>query len=883
MPSRNAGPFADLLYRVRAIVRRSTMERELDDELRFHVERAAERFVASGLTRDEALRRARREFGGLDQIKEECRDARGTEVLETLLQDARYGLRAMRRAPLVAATTVATLALSTGALATVFTLGYTLFFRPLPVDRPDELVTVSATRGGVRTDGLVSYPDYVAFRDHATTLSALAADYPTAPLFVSAKGTAREINGAVVSANFFPVLGLRPALGRFFRDDEDRVPDRDRVAVISDTLWRNTFAAASDAVGSSLTINGVDFTVVGVAPQTFVTIGTNPIDIYIPTMMLRVGYRWCDDALSAGCTMLEMIGRLAPGRTLPEAAAEMSALMPASWAHAPRGENSGVAVARPQGFSTDDEEPRLVRILAAVAVVLILVACANLAGLLTARGAARAQEFRIRSALGAGSGRIVRQIVTESVMVAAAGGCAGVLMSRGLIAALAAAFYAMDDEGHRLYYDFGLTPAIVVTTIAAAIIAGCLFSVVPAMRVVARRKVGAPAARSSAARWSSGRWLLAGQAAAAVALVAVAALLAASARLMASGRNYDATHVALMRVRPRLVKYSPERAQRFQREVVRRLDALPSVESVTMVGVGSILGGGAADVAPPEWTDGQRLRAGFNEIGPRYFATLRTPLVAGREFDDRDSMHAPPVAVVNETLARSLWPGRSALGAAVLVNGAPHAVVGVVRDVALKSRVEADDPWIFVPFWQNPAAVDSRLAIRVAGDPAAVLPALMREVSRVDPDVPIAETITLSMRVAGLTRPLRVSAAFVGYAAILAVVLTTIGMYGALAFAVSTRTKEIGIRLALGARRAQVLGRIVDDGMSVVAAGALAGLGLAAAGSRLVAHLLYGSPAMDWIFYAVAVLVVVIAGFLASLLPARRAASVEPLVALRHE
>ena len=873
----------DLLVRLRAILRRDTVERELDEELRFHVEHQVDRYVESGMSQADAVRRARLEFGGVEQMKEACRDARGVGLVHSLGQDLRYGVRTMRRSPVFSVTAIVTIALSIASLATVFTLGQALFFRPLPVDRPDELVTVSSTRGGPTTEGLVSYPDYVTFRDRATTVTHLAAVYPTAPLFVTVNGNAREINGAVVSANFLPMLGIRPALGRFFRDDEDQVPDRDRVAVISDNLWRNTFGASPSAIGATLKINSVDFTVIGVAPPAFVSLRPFPLEVYIPTMMLRVGYRWCDDSLAASCTVLEMLGRLAPGRTLADAAAEMPTLMPASWAHAPKGENSGVVVTPPRGAFTDDAEQRLVRILAGVAIVLLLVCCANLAGLLSAQSAARAGEFGIRLSLGAAGRRIVRQVMTESLMLALAGGVAGVGLSRVFIGALSTMFYAMDDEGHPLHYDFSLTPTSVLTAIAAALAAGCLFSVIPAIKVVRRPGLVDFKRRSTTARWSSGAWLLGAQAAVAVALVAVTGLMTASAQMMLAGTNFEASHVALMRLRPRLVKYAPERAQRFQRDVVQRLEAAPGVESVSMVGIGAVLGGGAAGVALPDWDDGQRLRVGYNEIGPKYFGTLRAPLVSGREFDLRDSTQSPRVAIVNETLARRLWPSGQAIGATMLVKSIPHQVVGVVKDVPLQSRADVLQPWAFVPFWQNPAEVDSRLAIRVAGDPAAMLPMLVHEVNRVDPDVPIAETITLPIQMAGWMRPLRVSATFIGYAAAVAILLTAIGLYGTLAFAVSRRTKEIGVRMALGAARARVLGLIVREGLTVVFMGAIAGLALAAAGTRLVGHLLYHAPTADWMFAAAAAMLVLIVGLCASLLPARRAAAVEPLVALRHE
>jgi len=887
---------SDLRHRLRSLFHRDQVERDLDDELRFHLEHEIEKRVAHGMAYDDAVRDARLALGGFDQIKEAHRDARGIAPIETLLQDVRYGLRTMKRAPIFASTAIATIALSTAALATVFTLAETLLFRRLPVDHPHEILAVAATRSGLSPDALsvreairvrelgpISYPDYVAFRDRARTLSGLAAHYPTAPLFVNANGRVGEVNGAVVSASYFSLLGLTPALGRFFHDDEDRVPDRDRVAVLGHNFWRTWFAASPAAVGSSIRVNGSDFTIVGVAPAGFMGLTSSPVQLYIPTMMLRVGYRWCDDALAADCSVLQMIGRLAPGRSEADAAAELPTLMPASWQHARRGENSGVGVVAPRGAAVDADEERLVQVLAGVAIVLLLVCCANLAGLLSAQSIARAGEFRIRLSLGAASSRIVRQLMTESITLALAGGIAGIGLSRLFVGALSAMFYAMDSEGHPQFYDFRLTPAVVATALVAAVAAGCLFTIVPAIAAVRRRNLTDGQQRGATSQWTSGRWLLGAQAAVAVALVSVGGLLAASAHVMAAGRNFESAHIALMRLRPRLVKYTPDRGQRFQRQAIDSLSALAGVESVSMVGTGAVLGGGRAFVALPEWTAEQTLRVNANEIGPKYFATLRTALVAGREFDERDTTGAPRVAVVNETLARRLWPDSGALGSTLVVRNETRQIVGVAQDVPLQSRVEATEPWVFIPFWQSAAMIDSRLAIRVAGDPAAMLPALVQAVNRIDPDVPIAETITLPVQLAGWMRPLRVTATFTGYAALLAIVLSAIGLYGALAFAVSRRTKEIGIRMALGAARARIMGSIVCEGARVVVAGAATGLALAAAGTRLVQHLLYGTASADWIVYALAAALVSVVGLLASLTPARRAAAVEPLVALRCE
>ena len=872
----------DLLLRIRALVRRRTIEQELADELRFHLEQEIEKRVASGMTRDEATRRARLDFGGVEQVREACRDARGVSVVDTIVQDVRYGLRTMRRRAMFSFTAIATLALATAAIATSASLADTLLWRQLPVHDPQQLVVVAANRGRPG-DRPVSYPDYVTFRDGATTVSALAAHYPTAPLFIALNNNAKEVNGAVVSASYFPVLGVEPVLGRFFHADEDRVPDRDRVAVIGYAFWQSWLSGSPTALGSTLRINGVPFTIIGVTPPHAVNLTPMPAEVYIPTMMLRVGYRWCDDSLAADCTMLSMIGRLRPDRTVADAAAEFPTIMPRAWAHAPVGQNRSVVVRQPRGMSEDDADPRLVATLGAVAFVLLLVCCANLAGLLSAQSAAREGEFAIRTSLGAGPRRIVGQVLTESALLALAGGIGGVVLSRVFISILAKMFFSMDDAGRPLDYDFSQSTMTVTVTMTVAVVAGLLFSLVPAINAVRRPDARGHALRTTSARWSTGRWLLGTQAAIAVAMLATAGLLGTSARELLAGRNYETSHVALIRVRPRLVQYTPVQAQQFQREVIHRLQQIPSVESATMVGISTILSGGSARAALPEWASDQQLEVQYNEVGPAYFATLRTPILVGREFTDRDTLQSLPVAIVNEALATRLWPDGGWLGSTLIVGNQPRQVVGVVANVSLKSRTQRVDPWAFTPFWQNPGHIDSRIAVRTSGDPALVLPALARTIHAIDPNVPIAELITLPVRMAGLTRPVRVAAVFVGYAAALAVLLTGIGLYGALAFAVFKRTREIGIRLALGAARESLVGSIVREALMVVVPGALVGVALAIAASRIVANLLYGSVGTDWLFYIGALIAVTIIGIAASLIPARRAAAIDPLIALKAE
>jgi len=878
-----------VLFRLRAVFRRRTVEKELDDELQLQLEHEVEKFMRSGLTRQEALRRSRLAFGGLDQVKEECRQARGISWLETAMQDLRYAARGLRRSPGFTAAAVLTLGFGTGAISTVFTLAYTMFFRELPVDRPDRVVVVQATRRHGGSAGWVSYPDYVHFRDRTRALQGLAAHYSTAPLFATIHNHSKEVNGAVESANFFPLLGLRPALGRFFREDEDSVPDRDRVAVLSYDFWHNWFGSSPDAVGSTLKINGTTFLVLGVAPATFRGVNIQPAEIYIPTMMARAGYRWCEDAFAADCTVFDMIGRLRDGFNVEQARAEMAALVPQSWETANEGENTGIMVAHARGVFHADivrrSEIRFIELLVGVAGVLLVVCCLNLAGLLIARNSARTREFAIRASLGAGSMRLVRQLITESLLLAVCGGGLGMLFSLLLTGALSRSFYSLDGEGHPLYYNFSPAPRVILAIIAVSIAAGFLAGILPALKSV-RADAAESLKRQGGAVTGGlrlGRCVVGAQAGVAVALAAIAGLFATSAHTMIAGINFEASHVALMRLRPRLLQYPPEKAHQFLRAAIERLDGLPAVESASIVTTGAALVGGSARVSLGGWADSQSIECGHIEIGPRYFETLRTPVLRGREFNRRDTVHSPAVTIVSEALARRFWPTGNVIGATLMVNQQPRQVVGIVKDIPLQNRGKATQPYVYTPSWQNPTQVDARLLIRVKGDPAAMLPMLVREVNRVDPDVPIAETITLPMQTAGAISELRITAGFVSYAAVLAVLLSAIGLYGAMAFSVSRRTKEIGIRLAIGAEPAEVLVIVMREGMSVVFAGVAIGLVLAIAGTRVIWHLLYGSGAADAQLYAAAAVVVAFVGLLACWVPARRAASVEPLIALREE
>lgn len=804
--------------------------------------------------------------------------------MSAVAHDFRYALRHLRRSPAFAVGAILPLALGISAVATVCTLGYALLLRPLPVEEPDTLVVVAATRNHGRDLGYVSYPDYRTFQERSTTVSELAAHYATAPLWVVNNRQGREINGAVVTANYFQVLRLRPALGRFFRPEEDLVPDRDRVAVLSHRTWLESFAGSNDVLGTDVHINGVAFTVVGVAPPHWRGLSVQPAEIYIPLMAIRAGYRWCDVLMDPECTVLQMVGRLGPGRTVDDARAEIATLMPAGWTDAPERANSGTTVFHPRGAHQrpTGEHRRPVMLLALAAGVLMVVCCVNVAGLLAIRSLGRARELAVRASLGASRQQLARLVSAETLVLGLAGGAGGLLLSAGVVRIVNAAFYAFDYAGRPLHIDFDLdvrvAGAVLVTTLLAAMMAG----LVPALRSAdagMQTALRADALAVGRSRWTHA--LLAIQAACAIGLAVVAALLLESAQAGEGHERLDASRVVVMRLRPRLLEYPPLKAQAFLRAVLHRLDAHPAVESVSPTAVGGVLDGLERDVA----VDGvDKWRVGYGEVGPRYFETLRIPLLAGREFGRFDSEATPPVVIVNDTLARRIQSDGRVVDRALQVNGREHRIVGVVADARLTNRTDGPRPHAYTPFWQNPGQVDARLAIRVKGLPERALPLLSRAVSAVDPDVPVSEIVTLPSQIERLTlKPVRLAGSIVGYAAVLAVVVSALGLYATLAFAVTRRTRELAVRVALGASPSTIRRFVLRDAVRVLLVGLVGGVALSRAATPMLADLLYVPASHDTVLLAISALGVCAVGLAAAWFPARRAASIMPSVALRSE
>jgi predicted permease len=841
--------------------------------------------------------------GGPVQARDLVRDLLCEDAMRALWQDLRFAARLLGKAPGFSAIVLATVAIGIAANATILSVADALFWQRLPVPDASRIVNIDQRRNGRPEGFTLSMADYMDYRDRSRSFDELAAHYPASPMQVivqgastSLRGEPMSIIGSVVTANYFDVLGLKPAAGRFILPDEDRVRDRDAVAVISDALWQRAFNRNAGAIGSTLQINGTPFTVIGVAPRGFAGALTRlPVpQVWIPSAMFRVGYRYCADAFARDCRIVWMVGRLKRGVTSAAAQSELTLLaqqLEAAFPDTNRG--LGVNVMDARGMAYAGQDGRVVSLLLAAVGVLLLVACANLAGLSIARGLGRRKEIAAMLALGASRARVVQQLLTESVFLAVVGGALGVLLAVWAVD-LVRPFYATDYSGNPINVDVRIGGMALLIVVALSIATGIAFGILPAVRaghgdpmIVLRDEAVASGARRAALQ----RALVVAQVALSVILLVGASLVARSLQHLYRGEGFDPDHVVVARLRPSLVDFSFERARAYQRDVIERLEALPGVLSAAPSVHFPVFGWGDQVAV---WLPGrgpakpdEAFKTVWDQVGPDYFKTLGVSILDGREFDSTDRPGAPDAAVVNDVLARHLWPGESSVGRPVVVDGREHLVVGVVADGQYYGAAIGRQPYLYVNYWQYPDRdsflKDSRTHIRVAGDPAAMMPAIRRTLAAVDPTVPVSEDYPLSQRIGLEYRPVRVAATmFVCFGAV-AIFLCAIGLYGVLASTARYRTREIAIRLALGAGRSSVMRQVLGQGAALALFGLMIGLAIALAGARLLDSLLYGiSPHDAYTFALVPVFLIAVACG-ASYWPARAAARTEPAAALRTE
>ena len=855
--------------------------RHLNQEMRQHLDDEYAALRAGGATDAEAMRAL---AGDLDEI------GAPTPVAD-LTGDVRYALRSLRQHPGFTAVVLATLALGIGANAAIFSVVNAVLLRPLPYEGADRIAVIW---GDLHRPGVNEIPasagEYADYRDRSRAFEHIAA-YDTAGVNLTGSGEPEQIDGAIATASLFPLLGATAAVGRTFTPAEEQA-GRNDVAVVSHGLWTRRFKASRSIVGQVVAIDGRPTEIVGVMPASF-EFPDSAVDIWKP-LLLDADALSSDNRGSHGYTAL---ARMRPGVTLEQAQADLAGVTATFKAEYPGNYRTGfTATLRPlQDDIVGDTARPLLILLGAVGLVL-LIACANVSNLLLARAASRRKEIALRTALGASRGRLVRQLMTESVLIALAGGVLGLVVaswSMDLLIGLA------PDTIPRLR-EVALDRRVVAFTALVSLATGVLFGIVPALRAsgAALNEVLKDGGRSgeSTMHGRAGRLLVVSEVALSLVLLIGAGLLVHSfARVQDVEPGFDARSMLTLRLALPESRYTTfEQGDRFFDSLFAALRARPGVEAVAAANALPFSGGGGSRTFHIEGREPKRPEDQPEEqvriVTDGYFQAMRIPIVKGREFSDRDRLSAPRVAVVNEALARKHWPGETAIGRRVSFSrNEPHwyEIVGVVANIKHRGLDAADQPELYVPYRQplfsNWTVRPMQVVVRTTGDPVIAASTVRQDVARIDAEQPISDVRTMDDRIGRSLAARRFNMILLAVFASLALTLAGIGIYGIVAYAVTERTHEIGVRLALGAQRRDVMAMIVAQGMAMAAAGVAVGVVSALLLTRLMTSLLFGVSAADPVTFAAIPLLLAAVAFVACYVPARRGTRVDPLVALRTE
>jgi macrolide transport system ATP-binding/permease protein len=872
---------------------------DLERELRSDLELEEEEQRESGVPPEEARNAARRAFGNTTLIHERTHETWGWGAVEHLCQDLRYALRQLKRYPGFTAVVVVVLGVGIGANCAIFSFVDAVFLRPLPVPHPEALVRIYARGPSGHYGAGFSYPEFEHLRDRISSLSAIAVENERPQLHLVLDDSSAEIRGNFVSANYFRVLGIKPHLGRDFLPEEDTVPGRDPVVVISDALWSARFNRDPAVLGRLISINSIRFKIVGVAPADFYGgMPGLPIDVWIPTMMYGSAGYACDDG-TYNCSLIDqMIGSLAPGASMSQAQAEADSTMAWSagnWLKRPGQRHVAIFSANRSSPEDQADHAAQLRLLMAVTASLLLIACANLAGLLLARGLTRRREIAVRLSIGAAGSRIVRQLLTETLMLAGLGGIAGLGLSLAGKKVLSD-FNAMDREGFRYFYDLRFDWRTAAFSIGLTVVAGVFFGLLPAVRAVRQDLVTDLKDGTATEQHGKGRMrsmLVMGQIALSIVLVVASGLLMRSAAKIARGTNFEPENALVVRVRPELMKYTPQKVDALVRRVYQHLSAEPGVVSMAYMQGGEGLvwdwrSGRDAQVSLSAESRDQSagLEVRKQDVSSGFFSTLKIPLLEGRGITEQDVAGSPPVAVINLAIAQRLWPGGSpAVGGTFYIDSKPFQIIGVCADLQPENPLYPPEPHVYLAYWQSNSTRegDVRLVLRVRDDPAQVLPRIRRVIQSIDASAPIGEDMPLAVQVRLDYMAVVMAQRVMTFCGLLALCLSAMGLYSILAFAVQARSLEIGIRMALGARKQDVLRMFFLDGVRLTLSGAAAGVVAAALSTRFLRALLYGVEVTDAGILLSAVGVLVLVALLACVLPASRAASISPIRVLRSE
>ena len=811
-------------------------------------------------------------------------------MLETFAHDLRFAIRMLRRSPVFTVVAIAIISLGCGAVTTIFSGINAVVLRPLPGTTDPDRLFLFERRTRDFTEGVSgSYLYYRHLVDHARTTAGIAA-WSKAALSISVSGEGHAVYGNIVSGNYFSVLGERPALGRFFAPDEDRTPLTSPVVVVSHDFWERRLGADTAAIGRTVNVNGHPYTVIGVTTEGFRGVFSPlKVDAWVPLMMqaqLRPGRDLTDQP------WLWMFGRLAPDITRDAARRELVGLTerwvletkePASYQR-----YVGIRVTDLTGLPDDARRAFLgfTTLLLGAAGLVLVIASINVGSMLSARAVARRREMALRTALGAGRGRLVRQLLTESLLLFLIGSLGGIAVAWFATAALERIPIPGDSS---LSLELSPDPRVLIFAVAVSLATGLVFGLAPALQGVGRditARLRNDTTASSARRSLAGNAIIVAQLALSLVLLVAAGLFT---RALNDGARVDPgfepNGVATAYFNAESWGYDSTRAQRFFRALRERVGTMPGVTAASYTDILPLTMSNSDDFVRPDGpgrdNDGiPRIRVGVSAIDPGYFEVVGIPIRLGRPFVAQDDARSQKVVVVNETLANRLWPGGSAIGRTMGFQGERVLVIGVARDSKYGTLTERNPPFVYVPLAQY-SRPDQRLIVRTALDPAALAPGIRDAVRSLDPALPPPLVTTLRRETSIVLFPQRVAAMVSGLLGGAGLLLAAVGLYGLIAFSVGRRTREIAVRVALGAQRGGVVGMVLREGMRLAGTGVVVGVLLAVAATRLISGFLFDVSPLDGLTFAGMSGLFIAVALLASYLPARRAAAADPLTALR--
>jgi macrolide transport system ATP-binding/permease protein len=879
--------------RLFGLVRKQSREAEMNAEIQQHLDALTERNIAAGMSPKEARNAALREFGGVEQIKERAREQRVWLSADDFLQDLRFGVRMLRRSPGFAILAILCLTLGIGTNAAVFSWIEGTLIRPYPlVAHQDRMFALTGTtRGTTESDGL-SYPDFLDLEKNSTLFESFIVDRIMGTT-LSVGDRAERASGGIVSANYFDALGVRPILGRGFRPEEGTGRNAHPVTVISYLTWQDRYKGDPEIIGKTQYLNGVQHTIIGVAPEKFhgTFIGYS-FNFWVPTSMQETfdstGYKLED----RGARWIEAYTFLKPGVTRQQAQAELSAI-------AQRLENDFPETNRGQGFelfplwktpfnAVGNLSPTLA-ITTGVAFFVLLIACANVSNLLLARSLLRRHEITMRLALGAGRRRLVKQLFTEGLLlsvIAAAGGIMVAYWCRNALVLVSPS----RTPGITIDYPGQLDWRVLALSVAVCIGSTILFALIPAIQASHVDLSGALKSEGSGVVGGSGRSRLRSvlvfvQVALSFVLIAGTGLLLRSlVQMQNSDPGFSTRNVVVSAADLFSAGYKPDRAKIFYEQLLEHIRTLPGVQSAALARVRpfSYAGYSSAPLEiegyqPPR---NEQVAADYNQVGEEYFSAIGIPIVTGREFTRNDDENAPPVAIVNETMAVKYWPGKSVIGQRLKVKDKWMEVVGLAKDSKYQTMLEAPKPFFYVPVRQN-FFVQNGFIIRTDQSAAAIMNGLGREIHALDPNLAPLDTISLQEQVDRMSYTQRLAVALLAIFGGMALFLAAIGLYAVMSYSVFQSTRELGLRMALGAGAGDLLRLVISRGIRLTTAGVAIGAIAALTLTRLMGNLLYKVSPRDPLAFAVALIVMLSVASIACFLPAWRATRIDPVRALR--